>query len=252
MNQLTRPLYLPVLLRTNAGARACLAGALLASACASSTSVSGSAGAGGDDGSAVGDCQVADFACARLDGAAPLAELGVVAQRVYIGADQVEETDLAQDETSPLGFSAGDVLDAFEGAHVNAFTYCDESAATELTVTITDRGGPYVFRDWETYDEEDGLVFPVDLMLRTADGVFNEEAVSSFHVRGAMKAYVVSEPKVADLGGTYAYPTPDGAIRGPGSVQMLVRLSPECGAYGRFTLINAAPYHDAWFDVGRF
>ena len=110
---------------------------------------------------------------------------------------------------SPLGFSAADVLDAFEGAHVSAFAYCDASPATELTV-------------------------------------------SSFYVRAAMKAFAVSEPRVASLGGTYAYPTADGPIRGPGSVQMLVRLSPECGVYGRFTLINAAPYHDAWFDVGRF
>ncbi len=132
-------------------------------------------------------------------------------------------TLLAQDEDSPLGFSADDILDFAEAAHEEILGY-PSGEATWLTVTISYDAGEIRFVDSEPAEVEgdsevqlaapyceDRLEIEARVTFATDDGLFDEqqETVLSMTNPDVVSFFLSLAPE--ELGGTYQLEVPPGA-----------------------------------------
>lgn len=103
----------------------------------------------------------------------------------------IEETVLAVDEASPLGFSAQQVLDVVGSPRSATFTWADGST-TDLLLTAAIAGD--VIWQEATGECSSGLVFALDVTFTTADGRFDETLSIPMDVSALDPEYVFLDP----------------------------------------------------------
>ncbi len=145
-------------------------------------------------------------------------------------------TELALDETSPLGFAAADVLALAEGTHEATLTWAPDESATATTTLepgttevalVVEAAGPASFVDAAppssgdsggtidlAWDCPDRVAVPVTVTLTTADGALDETLDGTLSATSAGSAELVLPVDLDELEGTLSFEvvSPEGGV----------------------------------------